>query len=266
MDGYYNTFTNSRILSPMNIKFTDDSIRNLTAIKPITKHIFLHGHIIYAHYPHAKSKLWITCVQVLCYTIYMKKMFDKTRPLSWSAISSFEYDPEQWYRKYVLNQKDDETKEMMFGKALATALEKGTCDIPDLVKKLPHTKEHPFKVMFGKIPLIGFADDFDNKTFTSLNEVKTGKKPWTQKRVDEHGQFDMYLLMNYITNKVKPEDVDCMLHWLPTQENGDFSISFVNPITVYSFSTKRTMQDILNFGSKINTIYKEMEKYCQNHE
>jgi len=196
----------------------------------------------------------------------MKKTFDKTRPLSWSAISSFEYDPEQWYRKYVLNQKDDETKEMIFGKKLATALETGTCDIPDLVEKLPFKKEHPFKVVFGKIPLIGFADDFDTKTFRALNEVKTGKKPWTQKRADEHGQFDMYLLMNYITNKIRPEDVVCSLHWLPTQENGDFTITFIEPVRVHTFRTKRTMAQVLNFGTKINRIYKEMEDYCQAHD
>lgn len=195
-----------------------------------------------------------------------KKTFDKSRPLSWSAISSFEYDPEQWYRKYVLNQKDDETKEMIFGKKLATALELGKCDIKDLVEKLPHKKEHPFKVMFGKIPLIGFCDDFDDKNFTTLNEVKTGKKPWTQKRADEHGQIDMYLLMNFITNKIRPEDVKCAIHWLPTQENGDFSITFIEPVKVHTFHTKRTMAQILAFGARINRVYQEMETYCKLHD
>lgn len=196
----------------------------------------------------------------------MDKKFDKNRPLSWSAISSFEYNPEQWYKKYVLGERDEETKEMIFGKVLANKLECGTCDIPELVKKLPFKKEHPFKVMFSGIPLIGYADDFDDKTFKELNEVKTGKKPWDQKRVDEHGQLTMYCLMNYITNKIKPEDVVCRLHWLPTKENGDFSISFVEPIVVHSFETKRTMLDIANFGIKIKRIVKEMEEYAEKHE
>lgn len=193
----------------------------------------------------------------------MKPTFDKTRPLSWSAISSFEYDPEQWYKKYVLKEEQEETKEMLFGKKLATALELGRCEIPDLVAKLPYKKEHPFKVVFGKIPLIGFADDFDHKTFRTLNEVKTGKKTWDQKRADEHGQFDMYLLMNYITNKVPPEEVRCFLHWLPTQDNGDFTISFIEPIRVHTFETKRTMAQVLGFGARINRVYREMELYCQ---
>ncbi len=197
----------------------------------------------------------------------MKKTFDKSRPLSWSAYSSFKFDKEQWYRKYVLGLKQEENKEMIFGKTLATALENGTCDISDLVKKLPFKKEHPFQVKFGKIPLIGFADDFDTSTFKVLNEVKTGRKEWTQKRADEHGQFDMYLLMNWISNKIKPEDVECALHWLPTVESDDFrTVSFVQPIQVHSFQTKRTMGQIINFGSDINRTYREMEEYCQFHD
>ncbi len=197
----------------------------------------------------------------------MKKTFDKKRPLSWSAISSFEYDPEQWYRKYVLGERDSETKEMIFGKKLSEALENGTCDIKELVEKLPYTKEHPFKVKFGSIPLIGFADDFDRVNFTTLNEVKTGRKEWTQKRADEHGQIDMYLLMNFLINKIRPEDVRCFLHWLPTVESDDFKgVDFIYPIEVRTFETRRNMQQILAFGSRINRVYKEMEAYCQNHE
>lgn len=189
----------------------------------------------------------------------------KARDFSWSQLSSFEYDPEQWYTRYVLGQKDEPTNEMLFGRDLATALETNTCNIPDLVKKLPFKKEHPFKVKFGDMTLVGFADDFDHESFLHLNEVKTGKAPWTQKRADEHGQFDMYLLMNYITNKIRPEEVACSLHWVPTKQNGDFSISFVEPIVVHTFSTKRTMQDILVFGTRINRVYKEMGEYIKNH-
>ncbi len=194
-----------------------------------------------------------------------KKLFDKSRKLSWSAISSFEYDPEQWYRKYVLGEEQKETPEMRFGKKLADELENGKCTISELVKKLPYKKEHEFSVMFGTINLVGFADDFDHRTFKVLNEVKTGKKAWDQKRVNGHRQFDMYLLMNYITNKIKPEEVKCSLHWIPTQDNGDFTISFVEPIQVHTFETKRTMHDILLFGQRIKNTFLAMEEYAKNH-
>jgi hypothetical protein len=186
------------------------------------------------------------------------------RPFSWSQLSSWEYDHEQWYKKYILNEKPEDNKEMAFGRKLAEALEYGTCEIKELVDKLPYKKEHPFKVNFNGITLCGWADDFDDKTFKVLNEVKTGKKAWTADRVKKHGQIDMYLLMNYITNKIKPEDVKCTLHWLPTSENGDFSLDFVRPIVVHSFPTKRTMRDILAFGARVNAARAEMITYIQS--
>lgn len=215
-----------------------------------------------------------------------KYEFDLKRPLSWSSKSSWDWDREEWFFKYIVHGKcirEPEsfcvvvgaysdacpqvktTKEMEFGKALAKSIEDGTCPYPDLMRHLTGKKEHPFKVMFGKIPLVGYADDFDQETFKRLEEVKTGKKAWDQKRVDGHGQIDMYLLMNLIANKIKPEEVACRLHWLPTQENGDFSISFIEPVQVITFPTKRTMKDILNFGMRLNKTYTEMQEYVKAH-
>lgn len=213
----------------------------------------------------ASPEMCIACKKLSDYNNRMKPTFNKSRAMSWSSISSFEYDKEQWYRKYVLNHKDDPSKEMIFGKEFAESIEKGTCTYPGLMERLQKKKEHAFQVMFGKIPLIGYADAFCDEKFKNLDEVKTGKREWNQKRADEHGQIDMYLLMNYITNKVAPEDVTCTIHWCPTQDNGDFSITFVEPMEVKSFRTKRTMQQILAFGARINRVYKEMEDYCQNH-
>lgn len=192
-----------------------------------------------------------------------KYSFDLKRPQSWSSLSSFWWDKEEWFMRYILGVKSPETAELKFGAAFAKSIEDGSCDIPELMQHLTGRKEHPFKVMFGKIPLMGYADDFDPVTFKRLEEVKTGKKPWDQKRVDEHGQIDMYLLMNYISNKIKPEEVRCRLHWLPTEQNGDFSISLIRPIKVHTFETRRTMQQILNFGMKINRTYREMQEYVE---
>lgn len=189
------------------------------------------------------------------------------RPMSWSQISSFEYDPEQWYRKYYLNEAPDTSKEMEFGKKIGKKLETDSRFLPMIPR---HSKmEHPFQCKFGKIPagLIGYADTFCDQTCRKLSEYKTGKKAWTQSRVDDHGQIDMYLLMNYIINKVRADDVEITLVWMPTQDNGDFSISFVEPIGNYIkiFHTKRTMVDILQFGKRINSVYKQMKEYVKNH-
>lgn len=195
-----------------------------------------------------------------------KPRFKKERPLSWSQISSFEYDPEQWYRRYVLGIQDEPNAEMLFGKKVADSIEDGTCTIPTLLENLQKRKEYPFKVQFGEIQLVGYADAFCEETLRKLDEVKTGQKPWDQKRVDDHGQITMYCLLNYITHKVPPEEVDCTLHYIPTQKGGDFNISFVEPIVVQRFKTKRTMADILNFGSRIKRVYQEMEAYANSHD
>ena len=187
-----------------------------------------------------------------------KKQFNKKRPLSWSAISSFEYDKEQWYKKYILGEPTPETKEMIFGKIFANSCENRKPLVPTpLCKEV----EYPLNVMFGEIPLIGFIDTYEPHTM--LREKKTGKKEWDQKRADEHGQITMYLLQLYIMHKVKPEDIRCFLDWHPTQENGDFTISFVEPHKLHTFETKRTMVQVLEFGARINRVFKEMDDYAK---
>jgi hypothetical protein len=186
--------------------------------------------------------------------------FLKNRPLSWSAISSFEYDPDQWYRKYILGEKDPETKEMRFGKTVGERL----ASDPNYLHTVPRLPifEYKLEATYADIPMIGFMDTFCPDT-PAMGEYKTGKKAWDQKRADSHGQIDMYLLMLYLTQKIKPEQVKCHLHWLPTQENGDFTISFVSPIRVRSFETKRTMKDLLVFGSRIRTTVENMQEYAK---
>ena len=191
--------------------------------------------------------------------------FLKKRPLSWSAISSFEYDPEQWYKRYILGEKTPENAEMKFGKFIGEKIATDPTFMPFVPRLGKH--EHELRVMFGKIALIGFMDDFCAVSRKKMYELKTGVKEWDQKRVDEHGQITLYNLLHYITEKVKPEDMENTLIWLPTKrtENGNFEvkIEFVEPIekTMKIFKTKRTMADILQFGARINRIVGEMNKY-----
>lgn len=189
----------------------------------------------------------------------------KNRDLSWSSISSFEYDKENWYNKYILGKEQDENEEMKFGKKFAKSIEDGTCEVKELLEKLQNKKEHKFKVVFNNIPMVGYTDAFCDKTFTKLDEVKTSKTMWTQNKVDTHGQLDMYCLMNYITNKIIPNDVDITLYCLKTVQNGDFSIELAKPIDMQIFKTKRTMMDIIKFGQRINNTYKEMLEYIITH-
>lgn len=189
--------------------------------------------------------------------------FLKSRPLSWSAISSFEWDPEQWYRRYILNEKTLDTAAMKFGKEIGKKIETDPQFLPHVPR---YSKmEHKWDVMFGKIHCIGFADSFCDVTNSKLIEIKTGKD-WSQKKVDGWGQITFYCLLNFITNEVRPEDVKINLVWLPTRETGDFNVSFIEPIkkTTKIFETKRTMVDVLNFAARVKDIILEMEQYVKN--
>jgi hypothetical protein len=193
----------------------------------------------------------------------ISKQYDFTkRPLSWSGISSFEYDPEQWYEKYVLGEKPS-SKEMTFG----SIVDKKIQDDPYFLPKVPRypLMQFPLKATFNKIPMVGFPDGLDLENM-KLADYKTGKAKWDQKRADETGQLTMYLFLLYIVKKVKPEEFKCYIHWLPTKENGDFSITLINENDVQTFETKRTMRDLLEFGARINTTVKAMNEYLQSHE
>lgn len=192
----------------------------------------------------------------------VKPTFNKDRPLSWSAISSFEYDPEQWYKKYVLGEAVTETKEMVWGKMVAESF--GT-DKPLAPVEIYPVVEHKMAVIFNKMKLIGYIDTYDPATH-NFREYKTGKKPWTQDRANEHGQLKMYALMLYVSHKVTPDKYTIFLDYIPTKENGDFSVDFVKPIKVHSFQVHLTMQDILRFAARINETVKAMEAYAQKHE
>jgi hypothetical protein len=74
--------------------------------------------------------------------------------------------------------------------------------------------------------------------------------------------------MNYLTHKVKPEEVEVTLVWMPTEFNEDFSIKFIEPIeeTIRIFKTKRTMTDILKFAARVKRVYNEMVEFSTNHK
>ena len=201
-----------------------------------------------------------------------KEHLDKfnSRPLSWSSISSWEYDQEKWAKKYLEGAEEAPSHEMIFGSKIGKKLETDPTFLPQVPR---HSKmEHAFNVSLSGVLLVGYADTFCDQTFKKLSEFKTGVKKWDQKRVDTHGQLDMYLLMNYITNKIKPEEVEVSLVWMPTQkeESGNFEvkISFVEPIeeNIQIFTTKRTMVDILKFANRIKKVYNEMQQYALNYD
>lgn len=179
--------------------------------------------------------------------------------MSWSAISSFEYDPEQWYQQYYLGIKTD-SKEMAFGRKIDERVQVDPKFIPTL-RRYKHM-QHRMEVIFDGIPLIGVADGFEELKRAALGDYKTGKKAWDQKRTDEAGQLTMYGLLLWLTIKLRPEKVDFYIHWLPTTETNDFRIEFRDrPVVPVTFKTQRTMRQLLEFGVRIKKTEAAMRKY-----
>lgn len=190
----------------------------------------------------------------------MKLNFNK-RPLSYSCLNSFEYNKETWYRTYILNQRQ-QSREMDFGKMIDERFQNDLSFIPE-IPRYP-LLQHEMKATFDSIPLIGKPDNLYLDKFL-LRDLKTGKWDWTTEKADNTKQFDMYLLLIYLVYKIKPDKFTCFIDWLPTRDSGNFEISFIEPVKVQSFKTKRTMGDILRYGAYIKNTIKLMQEFVDNY-
>jgi hypothetical protein len=189
----------------------------------------------------------------------LKTVYNKDRPLSWSAIASFEWNPTQWHRKYVLKELQEMTPELEFGSRIDTRIQNERKFLPKLVRY--PILQHEMRTTFDGIPLLGFADTY-SPTIPAVRDYKTGRKPWDQKRADETGQLTMYLFMLYLMDKrIKVESMQLYIDWLPTHiEEG--KIAFIKEGDIRTFRTKRTMREVLKFGQRIKETYAAMEKFA----
>ena len=191
----------------------------------------------------------------------------KERPLSYSAFSSFHYNPEQWYETYILGKRQ-ESPELTFG----SMIDKKIQDDPTFLPALPRYEKMQYKMsaMIGKnIPIVGVPDGLNLTKSKDLCDFKTGRVKWDKKRADETDQLTWYLLLVYINLKLKPDDFKCFIHWLPTErkETGDFNVTIsLIDNNVKTFETKRSMVDILKLIGRISSTIKEMEKFVNEHE
>jgi len=187
---------------------------------------------------------------------YIKPPFPYDRPISWSQLSSFKYSPSGWYRSYVLEQKST-SPEMIFGSMVDKQIQEDSNYLPE-IKRLTHL-QYELKAEFNGLQLLGYPDalDLDNP---EIRDYKTGRKPWNKKRADETGQLTMYLLMIYQTLGIKPEEFKCYIDWIPTHIK-DKEVCFVEPFSVKTFKTKRTLTDILKFGQFILESRAKMIEY-----
>lgn len=186
------------------------------------------------------------------------------RPFSWSQISSFEYDKEQWFRKYILGEEEPPNAAMLFGNVVGDTLGTENSMVPDL--PMPGIKEYELKPKFNGFTLIGYCDAWcpDTKLLTE-NKTSQNKNRWNQVAVDRHHQLTMYALMLMLQDNVMPEHMTMVLHYIPVEEGGDFQLTLTDPNVFHSWETKRTNEEVLKFGASLKRLRDEMEKYACNH-
>ena len=183
------------------------------------------------------------------------------RPLSWSQLQAFSYSKEQWYRNYILGEKDPPNSLMLAGSRVGDAI--GTKDSPIDVNLTPGVKEYKLRATIDGITLTGFADHYCPDTLT-LNENKCSdtKGRWTQGKVDKHGQITMYLLLLQAQDGVKPEDVECWLNFLKLEQVGvQFDVG--DPVELRRFKTSRTQDQLDQFLEETKRTVELMHQYIE---
>ena len=152
--------------------------------------------------------------------------------LSWSQMNLWNKSKQQYIDKYVHGKEQFVTKEMKYGRLVAEALEYGKSDDPliDLVvnmlprheyyevPKTYHMDNHwemdDGSVFDTRAILFGKIDAIDSDTV--IHEYKTGKTPWTQYKVNDHGQLNFYACL--FQDEI-PGSIKTVLHWLPTKNS-----------------------------------------------
>lgn len=207
--------------------------------------------------------------------------------MSWSAISTFKWRKGDWYEKYVVHGKctrgeiimcvvagwaDPDcpvvrsSPELRFGSYVDKRIQTDPGFLPELVRY--PIMQHEMRCTFNGIPLVGFSDaalDIKKKSAEYfLRDYKTGRNPWDQKRADETGQLTMYAFMIYLELKLKPEQGKFFIDWMPTHmEDGE--VAFIEEGKIVTFETRRSMQQVLEFGQEILATWKAMELYAAQH-
>lgn len=187
------------------------------------------------------------------------------RPLSYSQLSAWEWNKEEWYQNYIKNKPRGKSAAMETGNIIGDSIGTEKSLVPEL--NPPGVKEYPLTANLGDIYMVGYCDHWCPDTL-ELNENKTAvnTKKWYQKSVDNHGQLTMYALMLFLKHDIAPEDITMYLNYIRVIEGQDMRYYLPNPVEFKRFSTKRTGEQIAEYTKYIQQTVDEMDEYVINRE
>jgi hypothetical protein len=197
--------------------------------------------------------------------LHLQRLHD--RPLSWSSISLWYYDKQQWARKYLDGLETPPNSEMLFGNVIGQKIASDPSFLPEITPRYKiYEKAFNTSIDNGRIRLVSYLDNYCPDTH-HFHEFKTSSNPkkWTQLSAEEHGQLDFYYLMIWLCEGVLPEDVKARLWYIPVEKGADFEMK-LSASPIQSFPIQKTVVDILKFGNYIIKTYRDMEKFAKKYK
>lgn len=134
--------------------------------------------------------------------------------ISYSMWNLWCMDKEKFRKRYYENEPSFESRETIFGKNIASMLERN--EYHPILAKVPSGthKEYRIETVIQDMPVLAFLDSCSPAT-GSLFEIKSGRIPWNQQRVDTHDQLPFYCMC--LQAKLGYYDPHVLLIWLETQ-------------------------------------------------
>jgi len=194
----------------------------------------------------------------------MKKILLPRGYLSWSQMWLWETNPKKYKEKYFFGTDQYVTNEMRFGKKFAEAIQTGKSDDKNILKVVKSNtayknKEYKIECVVKsgkeKIPILCFLDSYEDGF---VEEDKTGKTPWTQKRANEHGQIGFYdVALRIKTGKAHK----FKLKWFETEEREKGNITLTGRVEI--FNVEKSTIDYLKMTARIIKVAKQISEAYQ---
>lgn len=163
--------------------------------------------------------------------------------------------PVKYESIYFMGEESPRSKYMAFGSEVADDGENGTSQretvkalnmLLPTYKHIEHKIDADIKTRHGLLRVHGRIDTFDSKPLR-FRERKTGTVPWTQAKVNKHGQIDFYYMLIYLSGNKLP--TEAWLDWAETRVNGDGDIELTGEHKEYR--ADRAMADVLRMIARV---------------